>query len=88
MPEAPDRRVTHVIRDNVEEDSSETAAAVRTVDPDAALQDYTELARLLRAADQAGDREAMVQIRELMDGIWPALTEEQRGRIEDGEFDW
>jgi hypothetical protein len=88
MPETPERRVTHVIREPAGEDSAETAAAVRTVDPDAALEDYAELARLLRAADQAGDRAAVVQIRELMDGIWPALTEEQRGRIEDGEFDW
>ena len=88
MPGTPDRRITHVIRDNSEADVAETAAAVRLADPDAALEDYAELARLLRAADHAGDRAAMVQIRELMDGIWPALTEEQRGRIEDGEFDW
>ncbi len=88
MPATDEPRVTDIVREAIEDETDATAAAVRQVDPDAALADYTELARLLRAADQAGDREAVVQIRELMDGIWPALTEEQKGRIEDGEFDW
>ena len=88
MPATDEPRVTHIVREAIDEAPDVAAAAVRQVDPDAALADYTELARLLRAADQAGDREAAVQIRELMDGIWPALTEEQKVRIEDGEFDW
>ena len=69
-------------------DEDDGAAAIRTVDPDVVLADYAELARLLRAADGAGDRAAMVQIREEMDALWPALTDEQRERVEDGEFDW
>ncbi len=88
MPGIRDPRITHVVRETEDTDQTETAEAVRKVDPDAALEDYAELARLLRAADQEGDREAAVQIRQLMDGIWPALTVEQQGRIEDGEFDW
>ena len=73
--------------DDVEETEDE-AAAVLAADPDAVLADYAELARYLRAADASGDRLAMAQIREQMDVLWPALTEEQRARIEDGEFDW
>ncbi|MGC8634945.1 MAG: hypothetical protein ACP5VP_09825 [Candidatus Limnocylindrales bacterium] len=88
MPATDEPRITHVVRETIDDEADTTAAAVRQVDPDAALADYAELARLLRAADQAGDREAVVEIRELMDGIWPALTEEQKGRIEEGEFDW
>ncbi len=88
MPARDEPRMTHIVREALDESPEATAAAVRQVDPDAALADYTELARLLRAADQAGDRQAAAQIRELMDGIWPALTEEQKERIEDGEFDW
>jgi hypothetical protein len=61
---------------------------VAAVDPEAAIQDYAELARLLRAADSAGDAGASRQIRDQMDELWPVLSEEQRARIEDGEFDW
>jgi hypothetical protein len=56
-------------------------------DPDAAFEDYAELARLFRAADAGGDSLAMTQIRDEMDRLFPALTEEQRDRIEDGEFE-
>jgi hypothetical protein len=69
-------------------DEDEGTAGTRAADADAALSDYAELARLLRAADGAGDRAAMAQIREEMDILWPALSDEQRGRIEDGEYDW
>ena len=61
---------------------------VDAVDAQAVLEDYAELARLLRAADTAGNRPAGRQIRDQMDELWPALSEEQRARIEDGEFDW
>jgi hypothetical protein len=61
---------------------------VSAVDPEAVLEDYAELARLLRAAGSAGDAQAARQIRDQMDELWPALSEEQRARIEDGEFDW
>jgi hypothetical protein len=64
------------------------AEATAGADPEIALVDYAELARLLRAADAAGDGLAMAQIRDEMDRIWPALTQEQRLRIDDGEFDW
>ncbi len=60
----------------------------RQADPEVAFSDYSELARLLRAADAEGDRAAMAQIREEMDALWPSLTDEHRQRIEDGEFDW
>jgi len=60
----------------------------RTADPEVAFSDYSELARLLRAADAEGDRAAMAQIREEMDALWPSLTDEHRQRIEDGELDW
>ncbi len=88
MPATEEPRLSHVVRETIDGAPDPAAQAVRQVDPDAALADYAELARLLRAADQEGDREAVVQIRELMDGLWPALTEEQQARIEDGEFDW
>jgi hypothetical protein len=68
--------------------SSGGLGGVGAVDAQAVLEDYAELARLLRAADAAGDRLAGRQIRDQMDEIWPALSEEQRTRIEDGEFDW
>ena len=74
--------------DDVVESEDEAAAPILAADPDVVLADYAELARYLRAADTAGDRLAMAQIREQMDALWPALTEEQRTRIEDGEFDW
>lgn len=85
MAATPEHRLTHVIRET--DDDDPTPVAPRP-DPDAAWEDYAELARLLRAADQSGDREAASQIRELMDGIWPALTEEQQARVEGGELDW
>ncbi len=66
----------------------EDPAEFRQADPEVAFSDYSELARLLRAADTEGDRAAMAQIREEMDALWPSLTEEHRQRIEDGEFDW
>jgi hypothetical protein len=69
-------------------DEDEGAVGSRTADPDAVLSDYAELARLLRAADGAGDRAAMAQIREEMDILWPALSDEQREGVEDGAFDW
>jgi hypothetical protein len=72
--------------DIVDEDKG--APGTRRVAPDTALSDYAELARLLRAADSAGDRAAMAQIREEMDVLWPVLSDEQRERIEDGELDW
>jgi hypothetical protein len=73
--------------DDGEADPDE-AEATAGADPETALVDYAELARLLRAADAAGDGLAMTQIRDEMDRIWPALTQEQRLRIDDGEFDW
>ena len=90
MPALEQPRLSHVVQELNDDDPEATAEAqaARVVDQDAVLADYAELARLLRAADQAGDREAAVQIRELMDGLWPALSEEQQGRIEEGEFDW
>ena len=83
----PGRPLT-VDSDNLVEEEAEAPTEIAQADPDVALADYAELARYLRAADTAGDRLAMAQIREQMDGVWPALTEEQRTRIEDGEFDW
>jgi hypothetical protein len=71
--------------DQAEDDETREAA---DVGPDSALGDYAELARLLRAADATGDGLAMAQIRDEMDRVWPALSEEQRLRVEDGEFDW
>jgi hypothetical protein len=68
--------------------SSGGVGGVGAVDPQAILEDYAELARLLRAADATGDRLAARQIRDQMDELWPVLSEEQRARIEDGEFDW
>ncbi len=88
MPATEKPRLSHLVQEATDDEPGTAAEAARRVDQDAALADYAELARLLRAADQAGEREAAVQIRELMDGIWPALSEEQRGRIEEGEFDW
>jgi len=88
MPATEKPRLSHMLQEVTDDEPGTAAEAARRVDQDAALADYAELARLLRAADQAGEREAAVQIRELMDGIWPALSEEQRGRIEEGEFDW
>ena len=88
MPAPEKPRLSHLVQELNDDDPETTAEAARVVDQDAVLADYAELARLLRAADQAADREAAVQIRELMDGIWPALSEEQQGRIEEGEFDW
>jgi hypothetical protein len=88
MPSSEQPRLSHLVQEVAEDDPEATADAARQVDQDAALADYAELARLLRAADQAGERQAAAQIRELMDGLWPALSVEQRGRIEEGEFDW
>ncbi len=81
-------RLTHLVDEVIEDELDPAAQAARLVDQDAALADYAELARLLRAADQAGDGDAAAQIREQMDEVWPSLSEEQRARIEDGEFDW
>jgi len=83
MAGTPEHRLTHVVRE-IGDDAN------RLVPPSSggAFEDYAELARLLRAADRAGDREAAAQIRELMEGLWPALTEEQQARVEGGELDW
>lgn len=74
--------------DDLVDEPGSLPAGTAGVDPQAVLEDYAELARLLRAADAAGDRLAVRQIRDQMDELWPALSEEQRARIEDGEFDW
>jgi hypothetical protein len=74
--------------DDLVDEPGSSAGGVSAVDPQAVLEDYAELARLLRAADAAGDGLAVRQIRDQMDELWPALSEEQRARIEDGEFDW
>ncbi|MGO9178840.1 MAG: hypothetical protein ACLQBX_04615 [Candidatus Limnocylindrales bacterium] len=88
MPATEKPRLSHLVQEVTDNEPEAAAEAARRIDQDTALADYAELARLLRAADQAGEREAAVQIRELMDSIWPALSVEQRGRIEEGEFDW
>lgn len=80
--------LSHLVTEVTDEEADPAADAARQVDQDAALADYAELSRLLRAADQAGDHDAASEIREQMDEVWPSLSEEQRGRIEDGEFDW
>jgi hypothetical protein len=85
MAGTPEHRLTHVVR---EFDEEAVDRRVVSPEPDAAFDDYAELARLLRAADRAGDREAAAQIRELMEGLWPALTTEQQARVEGGELDW
>jgi hypothetical protein len=89
-PDRPGFDLTVDPDDLVDEPGSSTGGVdgVGGVDPQAVLEDYAELARLLRAADSAGDRLAVGQIRDQMDELWPALNEEQRARIEDGEFDW
>ncbi len=83
----PRLEVTEDVRDLAEEESG-APQEILTADPDLVLADYAELARLLRAADAAGDLDAVARLRRDMDGLLPALTEEQRERIEDGEFDW
>ncbi len=80
--------LSHLVTGVTDDEVDPAAEAARQTDQEAALADYAELARLLRAADQAGDREAAAEIREQMDEVWPSLSEAQRGRIEDGEFDW
>jgi len=89
-PDRPGFDLTVDPDDLVDEPGSSTGGpgGVGGADPQAVLEDYAELARLLRAADAAGDRLAGRQIRDQMDELWPALSEEQRTRIEGGEFDW
>jgi hypothetical protein len=86
----PDRRNFDltVDPDDLLDEAALSSGGVSAVDPQAVLEDYAELARLLRAADAAGDRDAVRQIRDQMDELWPALNEQQRARIEEGEFDW
>ncbi len=86
-PDRPGSDLT-VDPDDLVDEPGSSSGGVGAVDPQAILEDYAELARLLRAADTAGDRLAGRQIRDQMDELWPALSEEQRARIEDGEFDW
>ncbi len=84
MAGTPEHRLTHAVREF--DDDADARPVIRSSDD--AFEDYTELARLLRAADRAADREAAAQIRELMDGLWAALTPEQQARVEGGELDW
>ena len=83
----PRLEVTVEVRDLAEEESG-APREIQVADPDLVLADYAEMARLLRAADAAGDLDAVARLRRDMDALLPALTEEQRERIEDGEFDW
>ena len=86
-PKQPRFEVSVDVRD-LEEAESETPQEIATADPDLVLAEYAEMARLLRAADTAGDLDAVARLRHEMDALWPSLTQEQRDRIEDGEFDW